>query len=156
VAAVVTRLPLRSTDVAADVPSSAPHRASCEAGTWLVVVYLLLVNAFFALLTDWSWWMDSSWSTNLAAIALLPYIGTPGTVISLLRTARWCSPRQVQSPWIRLDPFCPLPTVSNWGPTSWRRPADSPVACGTPGRLEVVLFVQVQSSLQSLEPGALS
>jgi len=48
---------------------------------------------------DWSWRIDSSWSTDPAASALRLYIGPPGTVISLLRTARWMSPLQVQSSW---------------------------------------------------------
>jgi len=66
----------------------------------------------FALVSDWSWRFDSLWSTDLAASALRPYIGPPGTVISLLRIARWISPLRVQSPCLLVDPHVlhvPLP-----------------------------------------------
>jgi len=54
---------------------------------------------------DWPWRIDSSWSTDAAASVLRLYIGPLGTVISLLRTARWISPLQVQSPWFLFVPL---------------------------------------------------
>jgi len=65
-----------------------------------------------SLITDWSCWIDSSWSTDPAPKALRPYIGYPRTVISLLLTVRLYSPLHVQRPWIQfglifLDPRLP-------------------------------------------------
>jgi len=65
------------------------------------------------MVSDWSWRIDSSWSTDPAASALWPYLGPPGTVSSLLRSARWISPLRGQSPWLLLYPLVlrvPLPT----------------------------------------------
>jgi len=67
-----------------------------------VVVQLFSSLRYF----DWSWRIDSLWSTDdPAASALRLYIGPPGTIISLLRTARWISPLRVQSPMFLLDPL---------------------------------------------------
>jgi len=57
--------------------------------------------------------VDSSWLTDHAARALRLYIGPPGTVIPLLRTARWISPLRIRSPWFLFDSlvlYAPLPT----------------------------------------------
>jgi len=64
------------------------------------------------LITDWSWLTDTSWSTFATPRGLRPYKGHPGTIVSLLLTARWCSPLQVQIPRIQfglfvLDPLQP-------------------------------------------------
>jgi len=53
--------------------------------TWLVAVDLLFTGCWFTglltLTTEWSWWIDCSWSTDQAASAMRPYIGHLGTVL---------------------------------------------------------------------------
>jgi len=39
---------------------------------------------------------------------------------------------------VSVCPICLLRTAYNWNPTSWRRPADSPVVCGTPGAVPLL------------------
>jgi len=75
--------------------------------TWLVVVDFSCcwLTWFFDFETDWSWWIESSWSTDSAPRALRPYIGHRITVISLFRTARWYSSLQVQGPRILFGLF---------------------------------------------------
>jgi len=62
-------------------------------------------------ITDWSCWIDYSWSTDPAPKALRPYIGHTGTVISLLHMARWYSPLQDQSPRTQLGLFVLAPRL---------------------------------------------
>jgi len=83
--------------------------------TWLVVVVLLLVDWFFnfdnwMILRDWLYLID--WSSCQLSAALNRAFGNryfPFPHGPLVYSISW--------------PLCPLPTASNWSPTSWRHPA---------------------------------